>query len=70
MDLRPGSREALAMGTRTPALIALVITMAYGIGFVFFDSPPAAYAVVGALVVAAAWVAVGMLNRRRDDSVT
>ena len=59
------------MGTRTPALIALVITMAYGIGFAFFDEVPRAYAVAGALLVAAAWVAVGMIhNRRGSGSVT
>lgn len=70
VDPRGESREGLAMGTRTPALIALIITMAYGIGFVFFDSPPTAYVIGGALLVAAAWVAVSMLNRRGSGSVT
>lgn len=59
------------MGTRTPALIALIITMAYGIGFVFFDSPPSAYVIGGALLVAAAWVGAGMIhNQRGSGSVT
>lgn len=52
------------MGTRTPALIALIITMAYGIGFAFFDEVPRGYAVGGALVVAASWVIAGMLHNR------
>lgn len=53
------------MGTRTPALIALIITMAYGMGFALFDEPPRGYVVGGALLVAVAWVAAGMLHNRR-----
>lgn len=53
------------MGTRAPSLIALLFTMAYGIGFAFFDRPPTAYVVGGALLVAAAWVAVGMIHNRQ-----
>ena len=55
------------MGTRTLALIALVITMAYGIGFGLIGEPSRLYVVGGALLVTAAWVAVGMLNNRRRD---
>lgn len=53
------------MGTRTPALIALIITMAYGIGFAFFAEPPRGFVVGGALLVAAAWVVAGMLHNRQ-----
>lgn len=45
--------------------MALLFTMAYGIGFAFFDRPPTAYVVGGALLVAAAWVAVGMIHNRQ-----
>ncbi|WP_169330623.1 hypothetical protein [Janibacter hoylei] len=53
------------MGTRTPALVAVIITMAFGLGFAFFDTVPRWYPVGGGILVAAAWVAVGMAGNRR-----
>ena len=49
------------MGTRTPALVAVIITMAFGLGFAFFDTVPRWYPVAGGILVAAAWVAVVIL---------
>ncbi|HIZ98545.1 MAG TPA: hypothetical protein H9805_08200 [Candidatus Janibacter merdipullorum] len=57
------------MGNSTAAAIALVFTMLYGLGFLAFDSPPTFYVIGGALLVAAAWVAVGTLrNRSRTET--
>lgn len=50
-----------------PQLVALIITIAYGVGFAFVPDRPAWYAAGGALVVAAAWVIVGMLHTRSAD---
>lgn len=49
------------------AYIALVITIIYGGLFaVIGDSQRTTYAAVGAIVVAIAWVSVGMLGRDKD----
>ena len=65
MDSAPGPRQTRRMGTRTPAIIAVIITMAFGLGFAFFDTVPRWYPVAGGILVAAAWVAVGMAGNRR-----
>ncbi len=54
------------MGNRPWAVIALIITIVYGVGFAFFDEPSRAYVVGGALVVCLAWVLTGTLGRSRD----
>ena len=64
MDSDPGPRQTRRMGTRVPAIIAVIITMAFGLGFAFFDEVPRWYPVGGGILVAAAWVAVGMISNR------
>ena len=64
MDSDPGPRQTRRMGTRVPAIIAAIITMAFGLGFAVFDEVPRWYPVGGGVLVAAAWVAVGMINNR------
>ena len=64
MDSARGPRQTHHMGTRTPATNAVIITMAFGLGFAFFDEVPRWYPVGGGVLVAAAWVAVGMINNR------
>mgnify|MGYP000857672306 FL=1 len=67
VDSTTASHDTGRMGTRTPALIAVIITMLYGIGFAVIGEPNRLYVIGGALLVTAAWVAVGMLNNRRRD---
>lgn len=54
------------MQKKTLMYIATVITMFYGVGFVVAEGHYDSYAVIGAVVVAAAWMAYGMLGR--EDS--
>ena len=52
------------MDRRTLSFIALVCSMLYGVGFVFIgDGARDGYAVVGGVVVAIAWIAVGRFGR-------
>lgn len=54
------------MDRRTLAFIALAITMLYGAGFaVLDDDNRQTYAIIGAIVIALSWIAVGMLGK--DD---
>ena len=64
MDSDPGPRQTRRMGTRVPAIIAVIITRAFGLGFAVFDEVPRWYPVGGGVLVAAAWVAVGMISNR------
>ena len=54
------------MNRRVLSFVALAITLLYGIGFAVIDTNTP-YAVVGGVVVALSWVAVGMLGREEDD---
>ncbi len=45
------------------AFVALAITLLYGAGFAVFDTTPQGYAAVGGVVVALAWVGVGVFSR-------
>ena len=45
------------------AFLALAVTLLYGAGFALFDQAPRGYAAVGGVVVALAWVAVGVFSR-------
>lgn len=56
------------MGTPLIQLIALILTMAYGVGFAFFDGVPTWYSIGGAFVVAVVWLAVGyVVTQRRQQ---
>lgn len=46
------------------SLIALAVSMLYGVGFAFIDNTTT-YAIVGGIIVALAWVAVGVVGDRR-----
>lgn len=48
------------------SFIALAITMFYGTGFALFDTAPQGYAPVGGVVVALAWIAVGVFGKDDD----
>lgn len=49
----------------TLSFIALAISMLYGAGFAVLDDRPDGYAVMGAVIVALSWVAVGRFGK--DD---
>lgn len=51
------------MSRRTLAFIALAISMLYGAGFAAFRPAPAAYATIGGVIVALAWISVGMFGK-------
>jgi len=51
------------MDRRILTFIALALSMLYGAGFAALDDPGQAYAALGAVVVALAWIAVGMFGR-------
>lgn len=56
------------MNKQTLVFIALAITIVYGGLFaVIGDGARTTYAVIGAIVVALAWLSVGMLTRDDDD---
>lgn len=59
------------MDHRSYSIIALLVTMAFGVGFIFVpDSVRGTYAVVGGLVIAAMWVARGLIGRRSHAPAT
>lgn len=51
------------MSRKTLAFIATAISMLYGVGFVVFRDSTSQYAVIGGVVVAIAWMAVGALAK-------
>lgn len=56
------------MNRRHLAFIALAITMLYGASFALFDGgAPSGYAAIGGVVVALAWISVGVFGRDEDD---
>lgn len=58
------------MNRKTLSFIALASSMLYGVGFAAFGSDlPQGYAVIGAAVVALAWIAVGVFGKSDRDSV-
>jgi hypothetical protein len=69
----PGRGQAGVMSRSTLSFIALAISMFYGVGFVVIpEDSRTGYAVIGAVVVALAWIASGRFGRPdapRDDSV-
>jgi hypothetical protein len=68
----PGDRQGGVMSRSTLSFIALAVSMFYGVGFVVIpDDARTGYAVVGAVVVALAWIASGRFGRPdapRDDT--
>lgn len=57
------------MNRRTLSYIALIITVIYGGLFaVLGDDQRATYAVIGGIVVAIAWISVGMFGKDEDAS--
>lgn len=57
------------MNRRTLSYIALIITIIYGGLFaVIGDDMRTGYAAIGAIVVAIAWISVGMLGRDEDPN--
>lgn len=62
-------RQVGVMERRTLFFIALALTMVYGLLFVVVDNMPRTYTVIGAVVVALTWIAVGTFGRtnRRDE---
>ncbi|MBM6398866.1 hypothetical protein [Phycicoccus sonneratiae] len=53
------------MNRRYLAFAALAITLLYGASFALFDETPKGYAAIGGVVVALAWISVGVFGR--DD---
>ncbi|GAA1482124.1 hypothetical protein GCM10009624_25640 [Gordonia sinesedis] len=53
------------MDRRTLAFIALAITMLYGVGFAVIDDA-VPYAPIGGVIVALAWVSVGVFGKDKD----
>jgi hypothetical protein len=53
------------MNRRYLSFVALAITLLYGAGFALFDEAPQGYAALGGVVVALAWISVGVFGR--DD---
>jgi hypothetical protein len=58
-----GPPRLVYMDRRYLSFIALAITMLYGASFALFDQTPQGYAAVGGVVVALAWIAVGVFGR-------
>jgi hypothetical protein len=54
------------MNRRHLAFIALAITMIYGASFALFDEVPQGYAAIGGVLVALAWISVGVFGRDVD----
>lgn len=55
------------MNRRYLSFVALAITLVYGASFALFeDGAPRGYAAIGGVVVALAWIAVGVFGR--DDA--
>lgn len=50
------------MGTQLIRLIALIITIGYGMGFALFDDVPTGYVIGGAFVVVVAWLLSGFIT--------
>lgn len=48
------------------SFIALAITLLYGASFALFDPTPKGYASIGGVVVALAWIAVGVFGRNES----
>ena len=55
----------VGMDRRTLSFIALAITMLYGIGFAVIDDAMP-YAAIGGVIVAIAWVAVGVFGQDKN----
>ncbi len=51
------------MNRQVLVFVALAISMLYGAGFAVVDDPGGGYAPIGGVVVALAWIAVGMFGR-------
>ena len=49
------------------AFIALAITLLHGASFALFDGTPQGYAAIGGVVVALAWVAVGVFGKDLEE---
>lgn len=56
------------MNRRYLAFVALAITMLYGVSFAVVDETPKGYAPIGGVVVALAWIAVGVFGRDDDQT--
>ena len=54
------------MNRNTLSFIALAVTMIYGVSFVVIDGDKGKYAVIGGVVVALMWIAVGRFGK--DDT--
>ncbi|MFV0532628.1 MAG: hypothetical protein ACK5MR_03120 [Cumulibacter sp.] len=57
----------MRISRKTLSFVALVASMLYGVGFTVVDDK-ATYAPIGGVIVAIAWVAVGVFGR--DDGAT
>ncbi len=49
------------------SFIALALSMLYGAGFAVIDDPADGYAAFGGVIVALAWIAVGVFGRDPDE---
>lgn len=56
------------MNRQVLVFIALALSMIYGVLFAVIDGDKTTYAVVGGVIVALAWVAVGMFGNNRRNS--
>jgi len=65
MDVRPdvGVTRLEVMDRRYLAFISLAITLLYGVGFTLFETPPDAYASIGAVVVVLSWIAIPVFGK-------
>ena len=57
----------VGMDRRTVSFIALALSMLYGIGFAVIDGDKGHYAIIGGVVLAIAWMAVGLVGRRESE---
>lgn len=53
------------MDHRSYNIVAVLVTMAFGLGFIFMpDAHRQTYAIVGGILIAAIWVGRGLVGRR------
>ncbi|WP_208378993.1 hypothetical protein [Cumulibacter soli] len=64
----------MRISRKTLSFVALVVSMLYGVGFTVVDDKQT-YAPIGGVIVAIAWIAVGVFGRddraieRRDSAI-
>lgn len=54
------------MDRKVLSFIALAVSMIYGVLFAVIDNPGDGYAAIGGVIVALAWISVGVFGRDDD----